>query len=252
MKGFPLTLQNRRYRLLASNKPVSFILGTRNTKAYSLLWYDPEKKARRALRYASNHPTPFEDEQDANAMIPIVSFEMGYLNVPAEDTSLQWLLHLHPAKGIVFEEVDLVKEATKELEEFDLAADAILAFKNTTVEQQQYLTRIIFGRDPDTMKVEVMRKGLSQYVKSNPKEFLGYYNDPELLFEAKVREFFDKNLLGFRNDQRNVHFNTSGNKTRMVVIPLGEDPYKYVAAYFKTDAGLESLKMLELALENEV
>lgn len=250
MKKFPLTLQNRRYRLLSSDRPFSYILGTRNTVAYPLLWFDPVKNARRALRYSSNHPTPFEDEQDANALIPIISFENGFLNVMSEDTALQWLLELHPAKGILFDEVDVVKEATKELEEFDVSTDALIAFKGTTIEQQQHLTRIIFGRDPDTMPTELMRKELSRYVKSNPKEFLNYYNDPELLFDSKVRSFFDKKVL-FLKGKSDVHFNTTGNKQRLVVVPLGEDPYKYLASYLKTDAGIEHLKMLESALESE-
>ncbi len=247
---FPLTLKNRRYRLLSNSKPLSFMFPTKNTKAYSLLWFDAEKKTRRALRYASNYPTPFEDEQGENAMTPIIAFENGFLNVSSEDTALQWLLELHPAKGILYEEVDVVKEASKELEEFDMATDALIAFKNTTIEQQQHLTRIIFGRDPDTMPTELMRKELARYVKSNPKEFLQYNNDPELLFESKVRSFFDKKVL-FLKGKDSIHFNTTGNKQRMVVVPLGEDPYKYLAAYFKTDDGIQNLKVLEAALENE-
>lgn len=245
---FPLTLQNRRYKLLSAQKGLSHMIPTRNSKAYSLLWFDPEKKARRALRYSSNQPTPFEDEQDGHALIPIVYFENGFLNVPAEDTNLQWVLHLHPAKGILFDEVDIVKEASKELEEFDIAADAIAAFRATSVGQQEHLTRIIFGRNPDELKPEVMRKNLAQYVKSNPKEFLMYNNDPELLFESKVRSFFDKKVLFLKGNS--VHFNTSGNKQRMVIVPLGEDPYKYLASYFRTDDGLENLKILEIALES--
>lgn len=224
---------------------------TKNTKAYSLLWFDETKKTRRALRYASNYPTPFEDEQGENAMTPIIAFENGFLNVPKEDTALQWLLDIHPAKGNLYEEVDVVKEASKELDEFDTYASAILAFTNTTIEQQEHLTRIIFGRDPDTMPTKLMRKELARYVKSNPKEFLQYNNDPELLFESKVRSFFDKKVL-FLKGKDSVHFNTTGNKQRMVVVPLGEDPYKYLSAYFKTDDGIQNLKLLEAALENEL
>ena len=246
---FPLSVQDRRYKLLGKTRPFSYILGTRNTKAYSLLWFDPDKKSRRALRYASNQPTPFEDEQDANSIVPIVSFENGHLNVDKENTSLQWLLHLHKGKGVVFDEVDEEKEAAKENAVFDVETDALIAFKNTSIDQQQHLTRIIFGKDPDTIPLEVMRNKLRAYVRSNPAEFLKYSLDPDMLFDSKVRSFFDKKVLWFKNGQKDVFFNLETNKQRMTVVPLGEDPYKYVASYFKTNEGLEHLKMLEMALD---
>ena len=48
-----------------------------------------------------------------------------------------------------------------------------------------------------------------------------------------------------------IHFNTTNNKKRMVVVPNGEDKLFVVASYLQSDEGIEALKMLESLLEND-
>jgi hypothetical protein len=61
-----------------------------------------------------------------------------------------------------------------------------------------------------------------------------------------VRSFFDKKFLAFRNNQTAVHFNFTTNKTRMLAIPFGQDPYDATASFLQSDEGIEILKMLEV------
>ena len=51
------------------------MLPSRNTKRYPLLWFDEDKGVNRPLRYAINQKTPFEDEQDGNAIVEPIIFE---------------------------------------------------------------------------------------------------------------------------------------------------------------------------------
>ena len=73
---------NKAYRLKKDNSPLTFMLPTRNTKRYPLLWFDEETGVNRPLRYARNQKTPFEDEQDGNAIVEPIIFEDGMLYVP--------------------------------------------------------------------------------------------------------------------------------------------------------------------------
>jgi hypothetical protein len=57
--------------------------------------------------------------------------------------------------------------------------------------------------------------------------------------------FFDKKLIAFRKNKKEVWFNTSSNKSRMLTVPYGEDPMYIVSSYLSSDEGIESLKMLE-------
>ena len=69
-------------------------------------------------------------------------------------------------------------------------------------------------------------------------------NDPDLEFGDEVRQFFDENMLSFRNKNKDVYFNLKGNKKKMLTIPFGEDPYHVVGSYLKTDEGVHIYKGL--------
>ena len=88
------------------------------------------------------------------------------------------------------------------------------------------------------------------YAKEDPTGFLRMVSDPEIKLQSKVQMFFDKNILGFRNNKKEVYFNLTGNKKRMMTIPFGEDPMYVVTSYLQSDDGLEVLEYLEKQLED--
>ena len=87
------------------------------------------------------------------------------------------------------------------------------------------------------------------FSKHNPSEFLEVVNDPELEFDDEVRQFFDEKLLSLRNKNKDVYFNLTGNKKKMLSVPFGEDPFYIVASYLKTDDGLDVYKGLSKMLD---
>jgi hypothetical protein len=241
--------KDKSYKLLMDKPPLSFILATRNTKRYPLMYFDEATQTNRALCYASNQKSPFEDEHDKNAIIPIIAFENGYLNVPRTNPALQLLLDLHPQKNQTFAEVDVEAEAKTDNDKFNLEVDALIAARGLSVDQQQNMMRVLFGKNPDSVGVDVMKREILRYAKSNPQDFLNQYNDPTMQYESQIRGYFDKKLLAFRNGQRDVYFNTTGNKSRMLVVPTGANPYTVVGEYLKEE-GIEYLKMLDIEAEN--
>lgn len=236
------------YRLLNGN-PLSYTLASRNTQRFPLMWYDENNNVNRPLRYASNQKSPFEDEQDGNAILEPIVFEDGLLRVPKNNPVLQEFLHYHPLNGIVFIEVDKEKDAAKELDDINIEVDALIKAKELSIEQIETLTRVIFGKDPSLISTAELKRDILVFAKSNPQEFLNTMDDPDLKYQAKVRLFFENKLLTFRNNDREVWFNTTSNKKKMLSIPFGEDPYDVVALYLQSDEGLDALKMLELSLD---
>jgi hypothetical protein len=57
------------YKLTRGAAPLSFMLPTKNSHRSPLMWFDGEKGINRALRYARNQKSPFEDEQDGNFIL---------------------------------------------------------------------------------------------------------------------------------------------------------------------------------------
>ena len=72
-----------------------------------LLYFDEETGINRPLRYARNQNSPFQDEQDDNAILEPIVFEDGFLFVPKTNQILQKFLALHPANGSIFVEISL-------------------------------------------------------------------------------------------------------------------------------------------------
>ena len=235
------------YRLLIGN-PLSYTLASRNHPRFPLMWYDEKKNENRALRYAVNQKSPFEDEQDGNAIIEPIIFEDGFLSVPRTNPALQAFLHYHPLNGHIFAEIDEEKEASDEVEDLNIEIDALIEARKLSLEQVETLTRVMFGKDPSTISTAELKRDILVFAKNDPRGFLNILNDPELQFQAKVRKFFEENLLAFRNNNKEIWFNTPTNKKKMISIPFGEDPYDIAGGYLSSDEGLDSLKMLEANL----
>jgi hypothetical protein len=237
------------YKLKGNSAPLSYTIPSRNTKRYPLLWFDEVNNVNRVLRYAINQKSPFEDEQDGNAIVEPIVFENGFLSVPKNNPVLQQFLHYHPLNGRTFIEVDFEKDAAEEVEILNDEVDALIQARQLSIEQLETATRVLFGKDPSKSTTAELKRDVLIYAKRDPHGFLNMLNDPMLKLQSDVHVFFENKLLAFRNGQKEVWFNTSSNKKKMLSVPYGEDPYFCVAEYLKTDEGITALKMLENNLD---
>lgn len=237
------------YKMKNDAAPLSYMLPSRGTARFPLLWYDEENNVNRPLRYAINQKSPFEDEQDGNAIVEPVIFEDGFLRVPKNNPVLQQFLHYHPLNGVSFEEVNYERDATKELEKLDSEVDALIRAKELTVDQLEIVYRILFNRDPSRLGTAELKRDILVFAKRDPRNFINLLDDPMLNVQSTVRLFFDNKLLIFRNNNKEIWFNTPSNKKKMMNVPHGADPYVEVSEYFTTEGGLDALKMLESNLE---
>ena len=243
------TTVDKTYKLKSNATPISFTLPSRNTSRFPLLYFDEENNTNRALRYARNQKSPFEDEQDGNFILEPVIFDDGFLNVSRTNPVLQQFLHYHPMNGSVFVEVDKTVDAAKEVEDLNFEVDALIEARQLSIEQLEVVSRVMFQRDVTNVSTAELRRDVLIYAKREPKSFLEILNDPLLKLQSNVQLFFAHNLLQFRNGQREVWFNTKSNKKKMMSIPFGEDPFETVALFLKSDEGIEVLKFLEISLK---
>ena len=236
------------YKLTRNAAPLSFMLATRHTRRFPLLWVDPETGINRELRYARNQASPFVDEQDGNAIIEPVVFEDGFLRVPKSNQVLQRFLDVHPHNGIKFKELDNAKDAQEIVENINIELDAMIEARSLSISQLETLTRVLFQKDPSRVSTDEMKRDILVYAKREPQDFMSVINDPVLKLQATVHKLFEQGLIKYRNKNKEVWFATKTNKTRLCVIPFGEDPIYIVSSYFQTDDGVESLKILEKIL----
>lgn len=235
------------YRL-KNGSPLAYTLASRNHPRFPLMWYDEEKNVNRALRYCVNQKSPFEDEQDGNAILEPIIFADGFLSVPKQNPALQLFLFYHPMNGNVFVEVDKAKDAAQEVDELNLEVDALIEAKSLSIDQIEMLTRVMFGKDPTLISSAELKRDMLIFAKRNPAEFLKVLNDPELKYQAKITMFFEAKLLQLRNNGKEVWYNTGTNKKKMLSVPFEADPMDVVGHFLKTDEGIDSLRMLEATL----
>jgi|TARA_R110000764_G_scaffold137926_1_gene225804 hypothetical protein len=184
------------------------------------------------------------EEQDGNAILEPIVFEDGLLYVTKENQVLQQFLYYHPMRDKVFEEVNNERDASEDVEILEMELNAQILAKELSFEKLLSVSRILIGGSVDKLSTAELKRDILLFAKYNPEDFIEVVNDPDLEFGDEVRQFFDENMLSFRNKNKDVYFNLKGNKKKMLTIPFGEDPYHVVGSYLKTDEGVHIYKGL--------
>ena len=245
-----LNLENKVFRLSQNQTPLSFMLASRHHRRSPLMHFDEETGINRTLRYARNQQSPYEDEQDGNAILEPIVFEDGMLVVPKENQILQKFLHIHPGNGKIFYEVNHKKDAAEELEFVEAELDAQILARELDTEKLVTVCRVFLGAAVDKMSIPELKRDVLMYAKHSPFEFLDILDDPMLDMQDKVSQFFSAGILSFRNNKKDVYFNMKKNKNKLLTVPFGEEPYYIVASYMQSDDGIETFKLLKKALDN--
>jgi hypothetical protein len=223
--------------------PLSYMIASRNGKRSPLYHFDG--KTNRALRYARNQQSPFEDEQDGNAILEPITFIDGALHVPKNNPVLQKFLDIHPGNGHIFEEVNTEKDAYSEVEKLNYSLDAQLAARDLPLELLESVSRVLLGSKIDKMTTAELKRDVLVYAKNHPVSFLEMLNDPMLELQNKCAKFFEQGLLVMKNKNKDVYFNLPQNKKKLLTVPYGEDYIYIVASFMQSDEGLEVLRLLD-------
>ena len=242
-----LQYKAKSYRLKQGQSPLSYMLASRHSSRSPLLHFNEETGVNEPLRYARNQKSPFENEQDGNAILEPIVFEDGMLTVNKENQVLQKFLSLHPSNGFVFEEINKERDAAAELEQVEFELEAQIEAKKITTDTSKLtqICRVLMGNAVENMTTAELKRDILVYAKNNPDDFLDTLNDPMLELMDDVYQFFNLSLLSTRNNGKDVYYNLPNNKKKMLTIPFGEDPNFIVASFMKSDDGLEVYKLLK-------
>ena len=230
-------LTEKIYVLKNGKSPLTFVLQSRHSRRSPLLWFDEEKGVNRTLRYARNQRSPFEDEQDDNAIVEPIMFENGVLKVSKTDTVLHKFLELHPKNGSVFEEFIAERDAEKEIEEMNYEVDALIAAREMSIDKCEEILRELIGNRVENMTSKEVRRDILVFARNNPYDLLTMAGDPDVQMKNNIAQFFDMNIIQFRNKNKDVYFNLPNNKKRMLTVPEGEDGMDAVKLFFETEEG---------------
>ena len=241
-------IKDRRYYLLHGAEPLTYTLGSKNSRRHPLLWFDPIKSEQRELRYAVNMNSPFIDEQNGEAILGHIIFEEGVLAVSKEKQNLQKLLSLyHPKKGAIYQEWQAEEVAEDALDALDLELEAMMAAKNMEIDHAEAVLRVELGSSVSELSSKELKRDLLLMAKKNPNAFLAIAQDDNVGLRNTGIKAVEQQLIKISQDQRD--FLWGSNDRKLFTIPFDENPYSALAAWFKTDEGVEVFKTIEKKLQ---
>ena len=237
-------VKDRMYFLTDNKSPLTYLI-----RGSNIFWFDEEKGYERELKYTSNQRTPFVDEMKGDQRLEHIIFENGQLYVPKNKTVLQKLLSLyHPHNGRVFFEHKPKEIAKNEVEILELEVDALMAARSLDIDTAEAVMRVEIGSKVSGMSSKELRRDLLLYAKKNPVLFLELVNDENVMLRNFGIKAVEAGLLRLSSDRRS--FLWASNDRKLMTIPFEEHPYSALAAWFKTDEGMEIYSNIEKRLNN--
>jgi len=239
--------KDRNYYLLNNKNPLTYTLPSRHTRKYPLVWFDETKGYERELRYATNQESIFVDEQQGQVTLKHVIFNNGHMMVPKEKRNLQEFLDKHPHKDLVFGEYDAVVEATDDVEELELEVLAMNAALQMDVDFMEAIMRVEIGSSVSKMSTKELKRDTLLFARRNPQLFIELANDENVQLRNFAIIATESNIVKLSGDNRTFTWASNGRK--LMNVPFDENPYSAMAAWFKTDEGLEVYKSIEKKLK---
>jgi len=236
-------IKDRTYFLKGGKKPLSYIV-----KSANIYWFDEEKGYERELKYCANQKTCFVDEMVGDQRLEHIIFKSGVLLVPRSKTVLQKLLSLyHPHKNKLYREFKPEVKAASEVETIEIEIQALNAAQSLDIDMAEAVMRVEVGSAVSNMSSKELKRDLLLYAKKNPALFLELVNDENVALRNFGIKATEMGILKLSSDQRT--FSWGSNDRKLMNVPFDEHPYSALAAWFKTDEGMEIYANIEKRLK---
>ena len=236
-------IKDRLYVLKNDKTPLSYSIRTSG-----IYYFDEEVGYERELKYTSNQRTVFVDEMKGDQRLEHIIFRNGSLFVPKNKVTLQQLLSLyHPLKDRLFEEVNKEADAIDEIGDLEMEIEALNAAKSIDIDMAEAVMRVEIGSKVSEMSSKELKRDLLLYAKKNPRLFLDLVNDDNVQLRNFGIKATEMGILKLSSDQRT--FSWGSNDRKLMNVPFDEHPYSALAAWFKTDEGMEIYSNIEKRLK---
>ena len=236
-------IKDRSYVLKNGTKPLS-----KSIKSAGIYWFDEEKGYERELKYCENQKTCFVDEMKGEQRLAHIIFRAGVLHVPKNKVTLQKLLSLyHPFNDKIFIELQPQKYAENEVASIEIEIEALNAAQNLDIDMAEAVMRVEIGSKVTKMSSKELKRDLLLYAKRNPILFLELINDENVHLRNMGIRATEMGLLKLSQDQRT--FSWASTSRKLMNVPFDEHPYSALAAWFKTDEGMEIYANIEKRLK---
>ena len=216
-------------------------------KSSGIYYFDEELGYERELKYCSNQRTCFVDEMHGDQRLEHIIFRNGALFVTKEKTVLQKLLSTyHPDKDKLYHEWKPQIAAASQVESIEVEIEALNAATSMDIDMAEAVMRVEIGSKVSEMSSKELKRDLLLFAKKNPVLFLELVNDENVVLRNFGIKATELGILKLSSDQRTFSWGT--NNRKLMNVPFDEHPYSALAAWFKTDEGMEIYSNIEKQL----
>jgi hypothetical protein len=236
-------IKDRVYVLKDGKTPLS-----KSIRSANVFWFDEEKGYEREIKYCENQRSCFVDEMQGEQRLSHIIFRNGVLAVPKNKSVLQkFLSTYHPHVNIMFEEVKPEEDALEEIDYLEMEISALNEAMNMDVDMAEAIMRVEIGSKVSEMSSKELKRDLILYARRNPELFLELVGDDNVVLRNFGIKATEIGLLKLSSDQRSFTWGSNGRK--LMNVPFDEHPYSALAAWFKTDEGMEIYTNIEKQLK---
>ena len=139
------------------------------------------------------------------------------------------------------------KQAADQLDQMDYQLDAMNAAKNLEIDHAEAILRVEKGSDVANMSSKEIKRDVMLMAKQNPANFLAIASDENVGLRNVGIKAVEQSIVKISQDQRSFHWGS--NDRKLMTVPFDENPYSALAAWFKTDEGVEVFRTIQKKLQ---
>ena len=146
----------------------------------------------------------------------------------------------------MFYELKPEVNAANEIDWLELEIEALNSAMNLDIDIAEAVMRVEIGSKVSNMSSKELKRDLLLYAKRNPQLFLDLVNDENVVLRNFGIKATEMGIIKLSSDQRT--FSWGSNDRKLCTVPFDEHPYSALAAWFKTDEGMEIYSNIEKRL----
>ena len=118
---------------------------------------------------------------------------------------------------------------------------------NLSIDEAEAIVRVNAGSAVATMTSKEIKRDLLVFARREPKLFIELAQDENINVRNTGLKAVEAGIIKLSDDQRTFKWVSNGRQ--LMTVPFDENPYSALAAWFKTDEGVEVYKTIEKKLK---
>ena len=143
----------------------------------------------------------------------------------------------------MFKKFDPIVEAEDQFDMLEIEIEAMNMAYEMDIDHAEAILRVEVGSSVSSLSSKELRRDLLLFAKKNPSLFIDLAEDENVQLRNFAIRAVEEKIIALSPDNRS--FNWASNNRKLMNVPFDENPYSAMAAWFKTDEGLEVYRSIE-------